>query len=327
MFYVRLSSVFIFVFKLKRSFCYSSTNINRDKFYIKELEKNNRSIFSKVSLKPEEVLLKVPSSEIISLKNEKVLEFCKARNLNLNNELECLTAYLLYEYNYQNSELKFYFESIPADFSNFPIFYKTDLRNLLQTSFFLKNLKKIEDEINDLKNSPELESYKSDEILKMYIVLMSRAFGIDMEDKTYYALVPIGDMFNTSIGEKNVNWYFDQNFNLIVESKRCIEKDEEIIINYNEGYNSHFLLYYGFTVPNNNNIADIEDFEIPINDNKILIKLTSPPSVYRYNLNEIRKLKNLLENKDSDIICLKLIKERIIETMRSYPTTLKVKII
>jgi hypothetical protein len=319
----RATSIFLLLKTgVKKSYSYNSTNFKFDKIYLKELEANNRSFFAKVKITPGEKVFQVPSSEIISLKNEKVLSYCKEKKLNLENELECLLSYLLAEFHSKNSRLKYYFETLPKEYNTYPQYYKSSERGQLTNSFFLRELCKIEDEV--LYLSKMLGKYSYETVRRMYIVIMSRSFGIDLEDRNYYALVPFGDMFNTSIGEKNIHWYFDKQNNLTFEANKLINADEEIVINYNEGFNTYFLLYYGFTVADNYNIADIEDFRINVADKQIKIKLPAKPSIYRYKLNEIRQL---LDHKVNDIECLTLVKKSISEHLNQYPTTLEVSYI
>jgi hypothetical protein len=302
-------------------------NIKFDKLYIKELDANNRSIFSKTKLTPGEVVLRIPGSDIISLKNEKVKLFCKKSGMSTDNDVECLTAYLLHEYygkNPDNTKLEKYFSLLPKDFTNFPLFYNKQERKLLSNSFFLRELEIIENEIMTIYNNLG-GKYTYDAVRWIYIVLMSRSFGLNLEDRTYYALVPIGDLFNTNISEKSITWYFDDDYNLTFEANKVIEPDEEIFVNYGEGFNSYFLLYYGFTIGDNSNVADIPDFKVYLDNNRFVsVKLPAQPNVFRYKLEELRMGLNLPMSRESDQEGLRCVRDSVQAYLNGYPTTLEV---
>jgi hypothetical protein len=130
------------------------------------------------------------------------------------------------------------------------------------------------------------DSYEN--FLKLYLLISSRSFGLDLPEKTIDALVPYADMFNTDLTAKPVYWYFDDENNFIVESLRDINPFEELKIRYSDGHNTDYLLYYGFTIDNNQN-GKIYDFEI-INEGVIhFLNLNAKPSIKTLNLEKMRK--------------------------------------
>jgi hypothetical protein len=217
----------------------------------------------------------------------------------MNKEVECLISYLLDPKNQENQLLKEYVSMLPKKYSYFPIFYGDCFRNTyLKDTFFLKRITNLEANIwntykSILDNNMDFETPFKD-FLYFYLILLSRSFSINSviyDNEDSYALVPIGDLYNThhAYEYKNAFWYFDYNKNLIVEARRDILSGEEILISYNSGCNSDYLLYYGFTLDNNPNIQKIDNIPIVDNSKTLIteISLSFPPTKKTYNLEKI----------------------------------------
>ncbi len=260
-----------------------------------------------------------------------------------------MIAFILNEKKKNNSLFNNYFKTLPHNFSTFPINYNQEEKELLKESFLFKRLIKFEKDVNKtfkslIKTGLNL-NYS--EFLPIYLLIQSRSFGLDTAEKTIDALVPFADMFNTSLNPKPCFWYFDDENNFIAQSTRAISKGEEINIRYNEGYNTDYLLYYGFTIDNNQN-GHIYDFEIKLKTNYSDIYLSEEnKSIYFTDLNfipslkylNIRKFRKFYENFDeldeklnyysnsqfiscqiNDVEMFKLIKREISQSLKKYPT-------
>lgn len=261
-----------------------------------------------------------------------------------------MIAFILNEKKKNNSLFNNYFKTLPNNFSTFPINYNKEEKELLKESFFFKRLIKFEKDVNKTFKSlrkTELNLNYS-EFLPIYLLIQSRSFGLDTAEKTIDALVPFADMFNTSLNPKPCFWYFDDENNFIAQSTRAISKGEEINIRYNEGYNTDYLLYYGFTIGNNQN-GHIYDFEIKLNTNYSDIYLSEEnKSIYFTDLNiipslkylNIQKFRKFYENSNglldeklnyysnsqfischiNDVEMFKLIKREILQSLKKYPS-------
>jgi len=280
--------------------------------------------------------MKIPSNLILSKFNPVILEFCKEHKIQLDSDYDCLLSFLLYQQSIKETSTnefsltipKEYLESLPVDFSTFPLNYNEYELELLRETFLYKRIHQQKEEFEKLyKNICDhfseniiLSKYKIDKekFRNFYLVLSSRSFGLDTEDGTFNALVPYGDMFNTSINpnERSCFWYFDEDKNFQVEAARDIQIKDEIFIRYGDGYNSEFLLYYGFTVEKNYH-GKIENFEIKDDSgNKICeFFIKTNPSIKDYNLENIKiYLKNKFQDHDmyyDDLYVFELIKKNL----------------
>ena len=274
----------------------------------------------------------VPSDLILSKFHPKISQFCLENKIPSGTDYDCLISFLLFEEIKNGSEeklslsiLKNYFESLPKYFSEFPLNYSNDEIRLLKNTFFSKRLEKfkIEYEENFEKISEHFSrlnlNLDKEKFMKFYLILCSRSFGLDTEEGTFDSLVPFGDMFNTSVNdhERSSFWYFDDDKNFYVEAGRDIIPNEEIFIRYNDGYNSDFLLYYGFTLKKNKN-GKIENFVIKDEFGNVIcdVRLKLPnPSIRDFKLNLMKKI---MKEKIDDIDLLELIKENLNRVNKFY---------
>ncbi len=154
-------------------------------------------------------------------------------------------------------------------------------------------MENFEKEVNETYQRLKLVDYSilndsHENFLKYYLLIASRSFGLDLSEYTIDALVPYADMFNTDLKEKPVFWYFDDDKNFVIEASRNINPLEEIKISYNDGHNSDYLLYYGFTIDDNPN-GKISNFEIDYEGQTQLINLDTKPSIKNLNLETMRQ--------------------------------------
>jgi hypothetical protein len=135
------------------------------------------------------------------------------------------------------------------------------------------------------------------------MLISSRIFGIEVENKNTDAMIPFGDLFNHS-SERNTQWYFDDNLNcFVVEAIKNIEKNEEIFDSYGNKSNSRFLLNYGFLLENNEKFNELKleiDFDKNIISNyddklNILNKVPNKKGFYNFILKfDLSNLNDLL---------------------------------
>lgn len=249
-----------------------------------------------------------------------------------------ILRFLLHEYNNKNSIFKKYFCSLPKTYQTHPIFFTENEKKLLKNSYFLKRVEKFNEELEQVYNllkSSLMNTIDKDNFTYLYLTLTSRSFSMDKSEGSFHSLVPYGDMFNTNLDDRAGFWYYDEENNFIVEARRNISKNEEIFVTYSTASNSYFLLYYGFTIGNNDNISSLENFEIFYKKNLISkIKLSNPPNIKDYNLPEMRKY--FSKNKDfqqnnihikNELKYLQIIKKNIEKCLNLYPTTIEVKFI
>ena len=243
------------------------------KIEIKFYSNENRFIIAKEKIKESEIILTIPKNILISFETAKNYYSNNTKLINLIKEFKSpkhtLIALFILE-NLNNEKYKFYFDFMPKNFNIFPIFYKNEeIEYLKGSNFYEEIINKKNDLLFDyeiLKNlNFDINFIKFCEI---HMLISSRIFGIEINNKNTDAMIPFADLFNHSY-ERNTQWYFDDNLDcFVVEAIKNIEKNEEIFDSYGNKSNSRFLLNYGFLLENN---EKFNEFNLEINFDKNII--------------------------------------------------------
>ena len=178
-----------------------------------------------------------------------------------------LTSFLLYEE--KNPKYKYYFDLLPNDFSNFPIFYTQEELDLLKGSPFLKQISTKKDDIKYDYNKlcEHISDFNQFSFLKFCqarILISSRIFGIQMKNKKTDVLVPFADLLNHK-RPKQTQWYYDDSIeSFVIQAIENIEEGNEIFDSYGKKTNARFLLHYGFCLDDN----DTSEFNMTVTFNE-----------------------------------------------------------
>ena len=200
------------------------------------------------------------------------------------------------------SKWKYYFDFLPADYNNFPIFYGEKEFSFLKGTQFLELLQKKKKEMKEdydllINVIPGYSKYDYNLFKKMREVISSRVFGVTIKGKKNDIIAPYADMLNHK-RPKQTHWNFDDTSNsFVIKGAGNVTKGEEVFDSYGIKCNSRFLLNYGFTVENN------EDNEFKI----ILILNESSPyfkekKAFLGYKSTSRKFSLVLNNKDENKI-------------------------
>ena len=168
-----------------------------------------------------------------------------------------------------NSKWKYYFDFLPVNYNNFPIFYGEKEFELLKGTQFLELIKKKKKEMKedyDLLVSviPGYSKYDFNLFKKMREVISSRVFGVTIKEKKNDIIAPYADMLNHK-RPRQTHWNFDDNSNsFVIKAVSNVKKGQEVFDSYGIKCNSRFLLNYGFTVENNED----NEFKIILNLNE-----------------------------------------------------------
>jgi histone-lysine N-methyltransferase SETD3 len=165
-----------------------------------------------------------------------------------------LTSFLLTEE--KNPKWKFYFDLLPNDFSNFPIFYSQKELDYLKGSSFLNQIydKKIDmkmDYEKICKFIPSFSQFSYKKFCQARMMISSRIFGIQIGENKTDVLAPFADLLNHK-RPRQTQWYFDnilQSF--VIQALEDIEQGNEIFDSYGKKTNARFLLNYGFALEDN----------------------------------------------------------------------------
>ena len=218
-----------------------------------------RGITAKNKIKKDEIILTVPKECLISLELVLSTEYGKKIGEFMYFELaspkHCLlSSFLLFEKN--NKNWKFYFDLLPQNFTNFPIFYTNEELNYLLGSPFLNQ---IIEKKNDIKKDylkiceyiPSFSIFTLKEFMEARVIISSRIFGISISNVKTDVLVPFADLLNHK-RPRQTQWYYDDEINsFVIQATEDIMKGSEIYDSYGKKSNGRFLLNYGFAIENN----------------------------------------------------------------------------
>lgn len=180
--------------------------------------------------------MKIPLNLLITLemaKESPIGSKMVNANLDLLSPKHCFLAiYLLQEKKNPNTKFQLYFEILPKNFNNFPIFFKEHEKKLLEGSPFLNQ---INEKINDIKSdynmilsiAQELGKFSFDEFCEMRMAVSSRIFGIKINGKKTDCFAPLADMLNHKRPRHTQWFYSDDMKSFVIQSLQDIEKNEQ----------------------------------------------------------------------------------------------------
>ena len=218
-----------------------------------------RGVLAKSNILKDEIIMTIPKDCLISLETAFDTSYGKKIGDFMYNELNSpkhclLTSFLLYEE--KNPKYKYYFDLLPRDYSNFPIFYTNKELDYLKGSPFLSQiLEKKEDMKADYNKLCEyLPDYKQFSYLKFCearVLISSRIFGIAINDNKTDVLAPFADLLNHK-RPRQTQWYYDDNLeSFVIQATENIKEGSEIFDSYGKKTNARFLLNYGFCLDDN----------------------------------------------------------------------------
>ena len=231
-----------------------------------------RGVLAKNNIVKDEIIMTIPKDCLISLETAFETEYGKKIGefmyKELNSPKHCLlTAFLLYEE--KNPKYKYYFDLLPKDFSNFPIFYtQKELEYLKGSPFLLQILEKKDDMKNDYaklcKYLPDFKQFSYLKFCHARLLISSRIFGISINDNKTDVLAPFADLLNHK-RPRQTQWYYDDDLDsFVIQATEDIKEGEEIFDSYGRKTNARFLLNYGFCLEDN----DTSEFLMTINFNE-----------------------------------------------------------
>lgn len=253
-------------FKSYSKYLYFLKELYKYDAYFPKLEINfytddSRGVFAKSYIQKNEIIMAIPRKCLISLDSALSTEIGSEIGKFMYNDLKSpkhslLSSFLLTEEN--NQKWKFYFDFLPKDFSNFPIFFTEKDLQFLKGSPVINQIyeKKVEMKMDYEKicaNIPSFTKYSFLKFCKARSLISSRVFGISINNVKMDVLAPFADLLNHS-NPTQTKWYYDNTQNsFIVQAVQDIPEGSEIYDSYGAKTNTSFLLNYGFAMENNLN--------------------------------------------------------------------------
>ena len=218
-----------------------------------------RGVIAKSKILKDEIIMTIPKECLISLETALETNIGKEIGKFMYSELtspkHCLlTSFLLTEE--KNPKWKFYFDLLPTDYSNFPIFYTQKELDYLKGSSFLNQIydKKIDMKLDYeklCKFIPSFNQFSYKKFCEARMMISSRIFGIQIKDKKTDVLAPFADLLNHK-RPRQTQWYYDDILNsFVIQALEDIEQGNEVFDSYGKKTNNRFLLNYGFAIEDN----------------------------------------------------------------------------
>ena len=290
-----------YLFFLKELYKYDSFFPKLDIHFYSD---DSRGVVAKSNILKNEIIMIIPKTCLISLEDALETEIGKQIGEFMNKELHSpkhslLSAFILTEE--KNEKWKFYFDLLPKDFSNFPIFYTDKEMEYLKGSPFLNQIyeKKIElklDYERICEHIPQFEQFSFLKFIKARMLIGSRIFGVEINKKTTDVLAPFADLLNHK-RPKQTHWYYDNQLNaFVIQSLENIKEGEEIYDSYGPKTNTRFLLNYGFALETNDNNEYL--LRLSFNENVPLYDIKKKFLNNDYNFTRVFKLNNNINEGD-----------------------------
>jgi histone-lysine N-methyltransferase SETD3 len=242
-----------------------------DKLKIRYYTADYRGVHAARDIKKGETILYIPKEQIITLEMAFASPVGKKMfDKNLRQRLispkhSFLCTYIMQERRKPESEWNIYIDILPQSYSNFPIFFTDEEKELLKGSPFLEQ---VEEKIVDIKNDydlickevPEFSQFPLREYSEIRMMVSSRIFGIQIEGVKTDGFVAYADMLNHKRPRQTTWNYTDDRRGFVIDALDDIKRGEQVYDSYGKKCNSRFFLNYGFI--NLDNDADEYPFKI-----------------------------------------------------------------
>ena len=227
---------------------------------IKIYGENERGIHSKTTIRKNTNLIKIPLDMIIhdgmGEKTPVGFELATKHKNKINDFSIIMVVVFILTTIKENSFFKPYYDILPRDISNFPIFWDDNDYKLLVGSPILYKIRRrqnafVEDYNTIIETCPQFSQWSLKEFLWARTIVGSRNFGINIAGIDRTAMVPLSDMLNHDTNP-NVEWRFDnRDMYFKMKTNRRLKGGIAITDTYGNKCNSQYFLYYGFTQSQN----------------------------------------------------------------------------
>lgn len=229
---------------------------------LKTYSENVRGVHTKVDVPAHTCIISIPLKCLITdLMGRTQTEAGRAVfALNANAQLSAptLIAVVLYILEKQRDPTSFfkpYFDVLPSDWSDFPIFWSEEnLTSWLKGSPLVRDvrerLRTMRADYEEIRRLCGIAvfPYTFDEFLRVRTAVGSRNFGIIVDGEKRTSIVPFADMLN-HFRPRETSWTFDsQRGHFTITTLTRLNSGQQVMDSYGRKDNSRFLLHYGFAV-------------------------------------------------------------------------------
>ena len=201
-----------------------------------------------------------------------------ASKVDLRSKHSYLASYLLQEREKgSKSKWHIYISILPRKFETIPLFFNEQQRKALIGSIALK---KIDDRLESLRLEyeslcnavPEFNRFSLNDFIWARLVVITRIFGLVIDDIKTDGLVPMADMLNHRRPRETKWTYSQKKRGFLITALQNIPENSEIFDSYGRKCNSRFFVNYGFSLEFNLDNEALMTFELPKNDPQYAIK-------------------------------------------------------
>lgn len=251
------------------------------KLYLQYYSDDYRGVHCLTKVPEDDVILYVPHKYIMTSEVAKASEIGRKiieSNVDLRSKHSYLASYLLQEKHKESSFWDPYLNILPVYYANMPIFFPENLLAMLKGSF---SLEKIADRIDSLRREydnirracPDFALFTHEEFVWARLVVITRIFGMQIDNNKTDGLVPYADMLNHKV-PKETKWTFDdQRYGFIITSMTTIPRGAQVFDSYGRKCNSRFFVNYGFGLEENEDNEAVMRIGLPEDDPHYAMKI------------------------------------------------------
>ena len=231
--------------------------------YLKKYSNHERGVHASKNINKQSEVIMIPKSILIYSnmgKSTPMGKIIKQSGEHISN-LVYIALYMITDMNSVNN-FKAYYDILPNNLTNFPIFWSEKELYFLENNEFIK-------EIKDRKKMFQKEYQILTKYIKYFsqlcnlqqymhlrVIIGSRNFALMIDGESQPTMVPLGDMLNHDI-DPDVTWSFNHEKNgFLMTAKKHITVNQAITDSYGLKSNKKYLLYYGFTSDSFDNHMD-----------------------------------------------------------------------
>jgi len=251
------------------------------KLYLKFYSPEYRAIHAMARCEKDEDICFIPHDYIMTSDVAKASEIGQAiigSKVELRSKHSYLAAYLLQEREKGSaSDWYIYISILPRKFETIPLFFDGEQRGELAGSV---SIKKIDDRLESLRLEyeaicgavPAFARFTLQDFIWARLVVITRIFGLVIDDVKTDGLVPMADMLNHRRPRETKWTYAQKKRGFLITALQTLDENAEIFDSYGRKCNSRFFVNYGFSLEENADNEALMMFELPRNDAQYAIK-------------------------------------------------------